>query len=319
MAFQSIHGHQRVLSLLSRSLDAGTLPNSLIFSGPEGVGKRSTALALAQALNCESAPAGCGTCSSCRRIARGLHPDVSVVAPGEAGSIKIEQVRDVIDQAIFRPFEGRKRVTIIDNAEALVDAAQNALLKTLEEPPASSVFILVTAHPDSLLPTVRSRCSQIRFGRLSASDVAEVLEQMHKYSKREALAVAAASEGSVRRALDARAGDTSDARDDAEALLRSARTRGDARARIERAKGLLKSGGGPASAAERDYLALRLEALSSLTRDLSILTTGASPELIANIDLRQELEGLTKSFDAERLLGMFAQTFQEAVRRRMIW
>ena len=92
-----------------------------------------------------------------------MHPDVLVVEPGDSGSIKIEQVRDVVDRARYRPFEGRRRVVIIDEADALVAAAQNALLKTLEEPPPSSVFILVTARPDVLLPTVRSRCPQLRF------------------------------------------------------------------------------------------------------------------------------------------------------------
>ena len=95
-----------------------------------------------------------GRCSTCTRIARSIHPDVIVVEPGDTGSIKIEQVRDVVDRSSYRPFEGRRRVVIVDDAPALVTAAQNALLKTLEEPPPSSVFILVTARPDALLPTV---------------------------------------------------------------------------------------------------------------------------------------------------------------------
>src|SRR5207244_12047266 len=137
-------------------------------------------------------------------------PDVPMVEPGDNGSIKIKQVRDIVDAAAYRPFEGRRRVVIFDDADALVPAAQNALLKTLEEPPPSSVFVLVTARPDSLLATVRSRCSQIRFARLSAADVAVVLERDHKYSKRDALTVAAAADGSVGRAMSVEAGDFSD-------------------------------------------------------------------------------------------------------------
>src|SRR5438046_4527684 len=95
----------------------------------------------------------CGTCAACTRIARGVHPDVLVLEPGDTGSIKIEQVREVVDRAAYRPFEGRRRVVVIDEADALVPAAQNALLKTLEEPPSMSVFVLVTARPDALLPT----------------------------------------------------------------------------------------------------------------------------------------------------------------------
>lgn len=314
MPFRDIVGHRRVLDLLRRSIAGGSLPPSLIFSGPGGVGKRLVAQAVAQALNCTAgrgAPkrspedGGCGECPACKRIARGVHPDVLVVAPGDTGAIKIEQVREAIDRTIYRPFEGRHRVTILDEADALLPAAQNALLKTLEEPPSSCIFILVTSRPDALLATVRSRCAHIRFGRLSSGDVATVLERSHKYAKREALAVAAASDGSVGRGLHAQADEFSGARGDAEALLRSTRIRGDARARVERAKDLIKGGGGPA-ALERDYLGLRLQALSSLARDLGLLTSGAGIELLANVDLRDELEALAKSFDGERALGLFA-------------
>jgi DNA polymerase-3 subunit delta' len=188
-------------------------------------------------------------------------------------------------------------------------AAQHALLKTLEEPPPSSVFILVTSRPDALMATVRSRCSQIRFGRLNANDVAGVLERDHKYARREALAVAAASDGSVGRALNARAEEFADARGDAAALLRSTRMKSDARTRVERGKTLVKGGGGPASA-ERDHLGLRLQALSSLARDLGLLTSGANAVLLANVDLRDELDALAGSFDADRALELFAAVDQ---------
>ena len=117
----------------------------------------------------------CGTCAACQRILRGAHPDVMMVEPGDKGSIKIEQVRDIIDRAAYRPFEGRRRVVIIDDADALVDQAQNALLKTLEEPPNASNFLLVTSRPDAMLPTVRSRCPLLRFRPLSPEEVALAL------------------------------------------------------------------------------------------------------------------------------------------------
>jgi DNA polymerase III subunit delta' len=315
MSFRNIVGHRRILSLLSRSIEGASLPPSLIFSGPDGVGKRLVAQSVAQALNCTapvkgSEPVGlivdsCGECPACKRIARGVHPDVLMVEPGESGSIKIEQVREAIDRTIFRPFEGKRRVTVIDEADALMPAAQNALLKTLEEPPSSSVFILVTSRPDSLLPTVRSRCPQVRFARLSSADVAVVLERDHKYSKRNALAVAAAADGRVGRALDGQAGDFADARSDAEALLGAARATTDARTRVERAKDLVK-GGGATAFSEREYLGARLQALSSLVRDLGILATGADTRMLANVDLGAELESLAKSFDSERAIRVFA-------------
>jgi hypothetical protein len=108
----------------------------------------------------------CGECASCRRIARGVHQDVLIVEPGDSGSIKIEQVRDVIDRAGYRPFEGRRRAVIIDEADAMVPAAQNALLKTLEEPPSASVLILVSSMPDASAPDRAARvadsCASVR-------------------------------------------------------------------------------------------------------------------------------------------------------------
>lgn len=306
MPFGEIVGHRRILSLLSRSIEGGALPPSLIFAGPEGVGKRRAAQSVAQALNCTAPPAEwpCGKCPACRRIARGVHPDVQQVVPGESGSIKVEQVRDAIESTNYRPFEGRRRVTVIDDADALVPAAQNALLKTLEEPSASSVFILVTARPDALLPTVKSRCSLIRFARLSAADVAAILERDHKYSRREALAASAAADGSVRRALDVEAGDLADARSTAGDLLRDLRGKTDVRTRIERAKDLLKGGGSAAS--EREHLSVQLQALASMVRDLGVLSTGADDRLLVNADLRGELDSLATSFDSERAVRVYA-------------
>src|SRR5215831_19181439 len=150
MPFAEVFGHHRLISLLKRSIASGTLPPSLLFVGPAGVGKRKMAIAVAQALNCErvrgSGADGCGECAACRRIERGVHPDVPIVEPGDNGSIKIDQVRDIVERAAYRPFEGRRRVVIVDEADALVPAAQNALLKTLEEPRRSSRAAAATAR-----------------------------------------------------------------------------------------------------------------------------------------------------------------------------
>src|SRR6478609_3214280 len=166
MPLRNITGHHHLLGLMARASDRGTLPPSLIFGGPEGVGKRMAAVALAQLVNCPSPVSvalmdakafppvrdACGECPSCRRIARGVHADVLIVEPGDTGAIKVDQVRDAIERTAYRPFEGRRRVVIIDGADALNVEAQNALLKTLEEPPPASTFVLVTSRPDVLLP-----------------------------------------------------------------------------------------------------------------------------------------------------------------------
>src|SRR4051812_25869082 len=156
MPLRAITGHRPIRDLLARALRRGTLPPSLIFSGPDGVGKRLTALALAQALNCErpvawdDAQDACGECAACTRIARGVHADVLTIQPGDSGSIKLDQVREAIDRTAYRPFEGRRRLVMVDEADALGVEAQNALLKTLEEPPPASVFVLITDRPDVL-------------------------------------------------------------------------------------------------------------------------------------------------------------------------
>src|SRR3954468_18389108 len=151
--------NRRLAALLARSVASDALPPSLIFAGPDAADMRASAIAVAQALNCLE-PVGrgdeqdaCGRCTACTRIARGIHPDVIVVEPGDNGSIRVDQVRDVIERLGFRPFEGRRRAVIVDQADTMMAPAQNALLKTLEEPPPSSVFMLVTTRPDMLLPT----------------------------------------------------------------------------------------------------------------------------------------------------------------------
>jgi DNA polymerase-3 subunit delta' len=219
--FREIAGHDHLKQLIARAAVRGTLPPSLIFAGPAGVGKAMMALALAQFLNC-LAPAeedACGECASCRRIVRGVHADVLRIEPGDTGSIKIDQIREAIERAAYRPFEGRRRVVIIDHAEQMVVNAQDAILKTLEEPPNASTFILVTDTPDTLLPTIRSRCQRLRFGRLSPGDVAEVLIARHEYAEADAHAAASLSDGSVGRALEGGSEDFVDARAAALQLL----------------------------------------------------------------------------------------------------
>ena len=328
MSFAQVIGHRRLVSLLSRSIQHDSLPPSLLFAGPAGVGKRLTAIAVAQALNClegsgfSAAPAGlkagmaggasaapaladaCGTCAACKRIARGVHPDVPIVEPGESGAIKIDQVREIVGRAAYRPFEGRRRVVIVDGADALVTAAQHALLKTLEEPPPSSVFILVTSRPDSLLPTVLSRCPQLRFRPLAADDIAAALVA-RGHSESEARAVAATADGSLGQALAASAGERVEARDIAQRVLSHASTTPDPARRIDGAKELLiKTGAG--GAGDREQLASHLRAMASLLRDVEVLATRADDCALANPDVRPALERLTGAYQGERGVRAFS-------------
>lgn len=323
MPFRAVAGHHRILTLLSRAIARKTLPPAFLLAGPHGVGKRPTAVAIAQTLNClapstrlgagpgaagEFEMDACGTCDSCRRIARGVHPDVIVIEPGDMGSIKIEQVRDVIDRAGYRPFEGRRRVVIVDEADAMMPAAQNALLKTLEEPPSASVFILVSSMPDALLPTVRSRCPRLRFGPLSASEIAHVLIRDHGYSETDARAAAADADGSVGLALAAESMDLTEAREIAKQVLEQTARVTDPSRRVEAAKDLTAKKS--TQAGERDQLAVCLRVLASLLRDIGILATRADPGTLANPDLQGDLARLATSYDSERSMRAFAAVDQ---------
>jgi DNA polymerase-3 subunit delta' len=339
MPFRPIIGHRHLLELMARAATRGTLPPSLIFAGPEGVGKRTAAVALAQLMNCLDmvsparlgldpemvsparlgldpdmvSPAklglaglgndACGTCAACTRIARGVHADVLIIEPGASGSIKVEQVRDAIDRAAYRPFEGRRRVVIIDDADAVTGEAQNALLKTLEEPPSASSFVLVTSRPDVLLPTVRSRCQCLRFGRLASADVAAVLMREHQYSETDAYAAAALSDGSIGAAIEGGTDVFVEAREAAAGLLETVAASNDPRRRLEGAKALT---GSARAGSDREDLARRLRALSSILRDLGVLLSRADERCLANADLEPLLRRLQRSFDGERALRAFS-------------
>jgi len=309
MPFAQVVGHRRLVTLLSRAATRGTLPPALLLAGPAGVGKKRVALALAETINCTQPvpPAqnaeglerdACGACPSCRRIARGVHPDVMLVEPGDSGSIKIEAVREVIREAGRRPFEARRRVVIVNEADALVEQAQHALLKTLEEPPSASIFLLVSSLPDALLPTVRSRCPRLRFGPLAPGEVAAVLVRDHRYTEAEARAAAADAEGSVGRALSAESADLVEARETATRVLQQAARAHDPVSRVNTAQDLSPKKGSPMN--ERDQLAACLRIMASVLRDLGLMASQADASVLANTDLRAELEALARAYDAKR-------------------
>jgi DNA polymerase-3 subunit delta' len=312
MPFRDVIGHRKLVALLSRSIERDSIPPSLIFAGPAGVGKRLVALASAQALNClnpnsqksDTVPYdACGACAACTRIARGLHPDVVVIEPGDSGSIKIDPIRDIIDRSGYRPFEGRRRVVIIDEADALVPQAQNALLKTLEEPPSSSVFILISARADSLLPTVQSRCPRLRFHPLSAEDVAAALMRTGKKDT-DAHAIAALADGSIGAALDVSADVLVEAREVALRVLTQFAQTDDLRRRVDVAKELLPQTTGGA-AADREHLAVHLRAIASLLRDVELVGVNGDRRTLANPDVEGSL-GRLISFKGERGTQAFA-------------
>lgn len=151
---------------LRRAIARDRVPHAYLFSGPAGAPLVDTAMALAMALSCQTARGlGCGTCEACAKIAAGIHPDVvTLVREGAAQIVPIESVRNqVIARIGLPPHEGLIRMFVVEEATAMAPPAANALLKTLEEPPARTLFVLCTTAPEQLLPTIRSRCQRIRF------------------------------------------------------------------------------------------------------------------------------------------------------------
>jgi DNA polymerase-3 subunit delta' len=201
MPFDKIFGQQLALRQLKTALTGGHIAHAYLFSGIEGIGKYSTAVCLAKALNCGLREADfCDECTSCRKIEKRLHPDVFLVEPDE-NVLRIEQVRDLQKKIIFKPMEGRRKVVIIDQAEKLNLHAANCLLKTLEEPPDDTVIILVAHTAVTLLPTIVSRCQRIRFAPLSTAAIMEHLAARGAEPEETRLA-AALSQGSLKRALE---------------------------------------------------------------------------------------------------------------------
>ncbi len=303
MPFRDLIGHPRLTSLLARAVARQSVPPTLLLAGPSGVGKWRVAGALAEALNCHAPVAGdaCGTCRSCDRIARGMHVDVPVLEPDESGKIKVEAVRDVLKACQFRPFEGTRRVVLIRDADALLDQAQNALLKSLEEPPPATVFVLTSGAPDALLRTVRSRTMRLTFGRLTLDQVAQLLVRDHGCEPVDARRLAGLSDGSIGAALALGSSDLTETRDAAVQLLGAAGER-ELAGRIAVAKAVV---GTKPERSRQDMVAV-LRLASSLVRDLSLLHAGSDRRLLANGDIADRLDRLARTLPAPSARKAFA-------------
>jgi len=169
MGFEALKGQPLATALLRKTVATNRVGGGYLFAGPEGVGKSKAARLFAMALNCESTgDAPCGVCPACRKILAGEHPDVFFLGFQEGKTrILIEQIRELQEGLAYAPYEGRRRVVIIDPVDTLSPEAANAFLLTLEAPPSHTVLILVTSSLYALLPTIRSRCQIVRFSILS--------------------------------------------------------------------------------------------------------------------------------------------------------
>ncbi len=298
MALREVQGQARAISALERSLASGHVHHAWVFVGPEGVGKELAAVGLTQALTCPEKPnVGCGQCSSCQRVLRRNHPDVTwvltedeQVARGLVGrgdfdhtpsrDIKVEQVRALGERLAFRALESRHKVALLIDAHAMNAQAQNALLKTLEEPPKGTVLVLTTSMPDKLLPTIRSRCAKAHFGPLPEAFLVEKLVAKRKIDTATAQQAARLAGGSLSRAMELdvkkleKRREIIEAfealkRDDARGWLAFAETYGDGRVEAEDALDVLQVW-------LRDVLAAQVGAVSLVNADLKELAEKAA-------------------------------------------
>ncbi|MFO7709255.1 MAG: DNA polymerase III subunit delta' [Desulfobacterales bacterium] len=218
--FDAIIGQTRPIRILTRLLARGTLPHALLFTGIEGVGKKTAATAVVMACNCTGAGRGmegggrgrpgpaamvCGECAPCRKIKTRTHPDVRQMAP-DRGMIKIDQIRELCGFLGMKPHEARTRAVVIADAHTMNPAAANALLKMLEEPPPQTVLILTAVQATDLLPTVVSRCRQVHFSPIPRQELAAILVRNLDLSPGEADVAAALAGGSVTRAMAIQSG-----------------------------------------------------------------------------------------------------------------
>jgi DNA polymerase-3 subunit delta' len=199
MPFTGIKGHDNRIALLRRTLASGKIANTYLFEGPEGCGKRMTALAFIEAVFCGKAE-GCGRCPSCRKIAGMNHPDLHIVEP-DGAFIKIDQIRELQRELALRPYEAAKKGCIIDGAERLNLSSGNALLKTLEEPSGDALIILISANPDGVLPTILSRCQRLSFAPLPETLIETILKDRGTAPEAARIAASLAG-GSVKKAIE---------------------------------------------------------------------------------------------------------------------
>jgi len=311
--FGNIVGNETVKDVLRRHLAAERVPNALLFAGTEGVGKKLFALDLARAFVCRSpiGVEGCGDCSACRRVDTfvipepiektkdefkkvffGQHSDVGIVIAYKR-LILVDAVRDLEKEAFFRPYEANARFFLIDEADKMNDAASNALLKTLEEPASASHIILISSRPDTLLPTIRSRCQSVRFAPVETVEIEKFLTAERKLLPADARLTARLAFGSVGRALSIELEKLKPRR---ELLLRVLQNAIENRDRVS----LLQAAEKLNDANNKDDFEDNLEILLTLVRDVWTLALGGG-ETIVNIDLAPPLRLLAEKSETRGL------------------
>ncbi len=292
MRFEAVKGQERALALLTRALTTGRLPTAWLFTGPSGCGRKKAALALAASLGCEAGPLACGECPACRLALAGTHPDIHLIRRREGKKeIVVEQMREeVLAKAYLQPFAGRASTFIIEGAEEMNATVANVFLKTLEEPPPSSRFVLIAPSREALLPTVASRCQEVGFRPLGPALVESLLRERGVEGELAARASLLAR-GSMERAVElAEEGTLSRMEEELAAVLSLAGAHPAAALALAERWGK-----------DRRETQERLELLAEWMRDLMLLAAGGPEEETVHRALLPQLRAAAAGADPHRL------------------
>lgn len=300
----------RPVRLLTAAVQSGNFPNAYLFTGPEGVGKKTAGRVFAMICNCldpnlrnqarpgvqtpeggPAPPAACGQCRSCKKILSANHPDIHWISPG-GNYIKVDQIRMLCQRLALKPYEAKNRLAIIESAHSLNPEAGNTLLKILEEPPEKTIFILLARQSTELLPTIVSRCRHIRFNPVSAQSIENHLQRNHGVPAAEAAIIAKMAGGSLSRA----------------AAMTEKGWLSHRNWIIQTISGLDRQGLNYhlafAEALARDTLRLQsaLEIMKSWYRDLAVYAY--RPESIINADISDKIAEQSEKISLTRLLNL---------------
>ncbi|MGI8788294.1 MAG: ATP-binding protein [Pyrinomonadaceae bacterium] len=316
--FDKLLGNNQVKEILRRLLAQKRVPNALLFAGASGVGKKQFALELAKSFVCRSPKnsEACDVCAACRRADKfafpkaddrdafkkvifSEQPDIGLIAAYNK-NILVDAIRDLEMEANFRPYESAARFFIVDDADKMNDAASNALLKTLEEPPASSYIFLITSRPDALLSTIRSRCQTLRFAPIDSREMEDFLAKSKKFSAEDAALLAKLSSGRLGHALET---DIEKFKQRRAAMLQVLESILIKENRAE----LLRIGEEMNDAKNKDAYEDNLEILQTLIHDVWMFKNNADEKIAVNIDIANDLKKLTTRIEGKRLAAWLAE------------
>jgi len=318
MPFRDLVNQRHARMLLQGALRSGRIAHAYLFVGPSGVGRRTAALAFAQALLCSSGGEdACGTCGACRKVAVGTHPDLRIITPGktEAGgerrAVGIEQIRDLKRDAAYPPYEAKWKVFVIEETDQMRAEAANSLLKVLEEPPSSMVIILLAESTAALLPTLVSRAQLVRFTLIPSHEIVQALTERAGTPATQARYLAAMAGGRIGPALEAAAaGEGSLARREEVLETLVAVERGDIITRLDAAEALAR---------QKDGIERWLDIALWWYRDLVVWQETRDPALLTNLDREKALAEWARrasSKDLRRAVGAIEEA-KEALRRNI--